>query len=284
MREKPALVGTRMDAAARGTGNAPLLAVDNVTLQYKTEQHLVTATYRVGFEVFAGERYVVLGPSGCGKSTILKAVAGFMQPVEGEIRLSGKQIKQPGSDRMMVFQEFDQLLPWKTVLGNVLFPLMVNRKMPKEQAVEHARSVIAKVNLSRFENIYPHMLSGGMKQRVAIARALAMEPAVLLMDEPFAALDALTRRKMQEELKALWDDVGFTVLFVTHSIEEAILVGSRILVLSPHPGRVKAELNADHLNFTDIGTPAFEKLHRRIHDLLFADRIETALATEAHNG
>src|SRR6185369_6997513 len=197
-----------MDAAARGTGNAPLLAVDNVTLQYKTEQHLVTATYRVGFEVFAGERYVVLGPSGCGKSTILKAVAGFMQPVEGQIRLNGKQIKQPGSDRMMVFQEFDQLLPWKTVLGNVLFPLLVNRRMPKAEATEHARD-------------------------------LAMEPAVLLMDEPFAALDALTRRKMQEELKALWDDVGFTVLFVTHSIEEALLVGSRILVLSPHPGRVK---------------------------------------------
>jgi NitT/TauT family transport system ATP-binding protein len=272
-----------MDAAARGPGTAPLLAVDNVTLQYKTEQHLVTATYRVGFEVYAGERYVVLGPSGCGKSTILKAVAGFMQPVEGEIRLNGKQIRQPGSDRMMVFQEFDQLLPWKTVLGNVLFPLLVNRRMPKAEATEHARELLAKVNLSRFENIYPHMLSGGMKQRVAIARALAMEPAVLLMDEPFAALDALTRRKMQEELKALWDDVGFTVLFVTHSIEEAILVGSRILVLSPHPGRVKAELNADHLSFSDIGTPAFEKVHRRIHDLLFADRIETALATETHN-
>src|SRR6185369_8488591 len=127
-----------MDAAARGTGNAPLLAVDNVTLQYKTEQHLVTATYRVGFEVFAGERYVVLGPSGCGKSTILKAVAGFMQPVEGQIRLNGKQIKQPGSDRMMVFQEFDQLLPWKTVLGNVLFPLLVNRRMPRAEATAHA--------------------------------------------------------------------------------------------------------------------------------------------------
>ena len=172
-----------------------------------------------------------------------------MQPVEGQIRLNGKPIDRPGSDRMMVFQEFDQLLPWKTVLGNVMFPLLVNRRMPKAQAIEHARSLLAKVNLSRFENIYPHMLSGGMKQRVAIARALAMEPAVLLMDEPFAALDALTRRKMQEELKALWDDVGFTVLFVTHSIEEALLVGSRILVLSPHPGRVKAELNADHLGF-----------------------------------
>ncbi len=264
------------------TETAPLLAVDDVTLQYKTDQHLVTATFRVGFEVYEGERFVLLGPSGCGKSTLLKAVAGFMQPVEGTMRLAGKDIRQPGSDRMMVFQEFDQLLPWKTVLGNVLFPLMVNRKMPKEQAIEHARSVIAKVNLSKFEDVYPHMLSGGMKQRVSIARALAMEPKVLLMDEPFAALDALTRRKMQEELKALWDDVRFTVLFVTHSIEEALLVGSRILVMSPHPGRVKAELNADHLDFGDIGTPEFEKLHRRIHDLLFADKVETALATGTH--
>jgi NitT/TauT family transport system ATP-binding protein len=271
-------------AGKPGATTAPLLVVDNVTLQYKTEQHLVTATYRVGFEVREGERFVLLGPSGCGKSTLLKAVAGFMPPVEGEIRLNGREIKQPGSDRMMVFQEFDQLLPWKTVLGNVLFPQLVNRRMPKDQATEHARAMLAKVNLTRFENVFPHMLSGGMKQRVAIARALAMEPAVLLMDEPFAALDALTRRNMQEELKALWDDVGFTVLFVTHSIEEAILVGSRILVLSPHPGRVKAELNADHLGFKDIGTPEFEKLHRRIHNLLFADKVETALATEIRNG
>ena len=279
----------------------PLLAVDNVTLQYKTEQHLVTATWRVGFEVYEGERFVVLGPSGCGKSTLLKAVAGFMAPVEGEIRLAGKPIERPGSDRMMVFQEFDQLLPWKTVLGNVLFPLLVNRRMPKAEATDHARALLAKVNLSRFENIYPHMLSGGMKQRVAIARALAMEPKVLLMDEPFAALDALTRRKMQEELVALWEVIPrmqiipelflpslsktlFVLFRDRHEYAAALLVGSRILVLSPHPGRVKAELNADHLSFSDIGTPAFEKLHRRIHDLLFADRVETALATETQHG
>src|SRR6476619_1832517 len=138
-------------SGTQAASNAPLLAVENVTLQYKTEQHLVTATYRVGFEVREGERFVLLGPSGCGKSTLLKAVAGFLQPGEGEIRLNGKQIKQPGSDRMMVFQEFDQLLPWKTVLGNVLFPQLVNKRMPKEQATEHARAMLAKVNLSRFE-------------------------------------------------------------------------------------------------------------------------------------
>jgi NitT/TauT family transport system ATP-binding protein len=268
----------------RQADGQPLLAVDNVTLQYKTQDSLVTATWRVGFEVFTSERFVLLGPSGCGKSTLLKAVAGFMAPVEGAIRLAGRPIDRPGSDRMMVFQEFDQLLPWKTVLGNVMFPLLVNRVMPRAEAKEHARELLAKVNLTRFEDAFPHMLSGGMKQRVAIARALAMEPKVLLMDEPFAALDALTRRKMQEELVALWEDVRFTVLFVTHSIEEALLVGSRILVLSPHPGRVKAELNAHNLGFSDLGTPAFEELHKRIHNLLFSDKIETELAPEAAHG
>jgi NitT/TauT family transport system ATP-binding protein len=270
--------------SSRAGAKAPLLAVDNVTLQYKTADHLVTATWRVGFEVFAGERFVVLGPSGCGKSTLLKAVAGFMAPVEGTIRLAGRPIDRPGSDRMMVFQEFDQLLPWKTVLGNVMFPLLVNHRMRRANAKAHARELLDKVNLTRFEHVFPHMLSGGMKQRVAIARALAMEPKMLLMDEPFAALDALTRRKMQEELVALWNDVRFTVLFVTHSIEEALLIGSRILVLSPHPGRVKAELNAHHLGFSELGTPAFEQLHRRIHNLLFADKIEAEFAPEAAHG
>src|SRR5262249_50445783 len=165
-------------ARARNPADAaPLLVVDDVTLQYKTDRSLVTATWKVGFEVYAGERFVVLGPSGCGKSTLLKAIAGFMPPVAGTIRLGGRVIERPGSDRMMVFQEFDQLLPWKTVLGNVMFPLMVNRVMPRAEATAHARALLAKVNLTRFEDVYPHMLSGGMKQRVAIARALAMEPA-----------------------------------------------------------------------------------------------------------
>jgi NitT/TauT family transport system ATP-binding protein len=274
-----------MRAGPTTTGNggavvAPLLSVDGVTLQYKTKQHLVTATYRVGFDVYEADRFVLLGPSGCGKSTLLKSIAGFMPPVEGSIRLSGKEIERPGPDRMMVFQEFDQLLPWRTVLGNVLFPLLLNRRMSKAEATEHARALLAKVNLTRFEDVHPHMLSGGMKQRVAIARALAMEPAVLLMDEPFAALDALTRRKMQEELVALWDEVRFTVIFVTHSIEEALLIGSRILLMSPHPGQVKAEMDVEHLTFTEMGTPGFEAVHKRVHGLLFADKVETALAPE----
>ena len=144
----------------------------------------------------------------------------------------------------MVFQEFDQLLPWKTVKENVMFPLLASGTSRRPGRADKAREYIAKVNLDQFADSYPHTLSGGMKQRVAIARGMAMEPDILLMDEPFAALDALTRRKMQDELLALWDDTRFTVLFVTHSIPEAIKIGNRILLLSPHPGQVKAELNS----------------------------------------
>jgi len=261
-------MGTVLPFTAQDADPGVLLDVDNVTLQYKTESRLVTATYKVAFQVHRGDRFVLLGPSGCGKSSLLKAVAGFLKPVEGTIRLNGRAVTGPGPDRMVVFQEFDQLLPWKTVLQNVLFPLHA-RGVPKREAQDRARAYIAKVGLDRFTDAYPHTLSGGMKQRVAIARAMATEPEILLMDEPFAALDALTRRRMQEELLQLWDDVRFTVLFVTHSIEEAIIVGNRILVLSPHPGQVRAELNA-HMHGHEKGD-GFAALENRIHAMLFAN-------------
>jgi len=185
-----------------------------------------------------------------------------------------RRIEEPGPDRVMVFQEFDQLLPWKTVRQNITFALVNGGRCQREaDADEIAMNYIRKVKLTGFENTYPHMLSGGMKQRVAIARGMAMEPDILLMDEPFASLDALTRRQMQEELLGLWDDTRFTVLFVTHSIEEALLVGSRILVLSPHPGQVKAELNANQHSHANVGSPEFVALQTRIHDMLFADRV-----------
>ena len=250
----------------------PLLEAAGVTLQYRTSDKVVTATRGVTFSVDKSDRFVILGPSGCGKSTILKAVAGFVAPVEGRIRLNGIEVTRPGPDRIVVFQEFDQLLPWKTVKQNVMFALEASGKMRGKAAEAQAMRYIDKVNLSKFANSYPHTLSGGMKQRVAIARALAMEPDVLLMDEPFAALDALTRRKMQEELLQLWEDTRFTVLFVTHSIPEAVLVGSRILLLSPHPGQVKGELNSDGKDPTDPTTGRC--LSDRIHEMLFADRIE----------
>jgi len=248
-----------------------LLEVNGVTLQYKTPRHLVTATYRVDFSVHQGDRYVILGPSGCGKSTLLKAVGGFMPPAEGSIRIRGRVVESPGPDRMMVFQEFEQLMPWKTVYENVLFPMKVTRKFAPVEAAARANAVIEKVGLTKFRDVYPHMLSGGMKMRVAIARAMALEPDIFLMDEPFAALDALTRRTMQQELLSLWDQLRFTVLFVTHSIEEAIILGSRILVLSPHPGRVRAELDADGLDHNSIGTAEFGALSKRIHTLLFSE-------------
>lgn len=168
------------------------------------------------------------------------AARGPLLQVDGvslEYRTAERIVRAPGPDRIVVFQEFDQLPPWRTVRQNVMFPLRQSRGMSRAEADDCAMHCLDKVGLAGFADAYPHRLSGGMKQRVAIARALAMRPKVLLMDEPFAALDALTRRRMQEELLALWDDAAFTLLFVTHSIEEALVVGSRILLLSPHPGR-----------------------------------------------
>ncbi|HWW46668.1 MAG TPA: ABC transporter ATP-binding protein [Xanthobacteraceae bacterium] len=249
-------------------GQVPLLEVKGVTLQYKTPHHLITATYRVDFNVFKGDRFILLGPSGCGKSTLQKAVGGYITPTEGEMRLKGQLIREPGPDRMMVFQEFDQLLPWKTVRQNVAFALEASRRLSGREADDRAMHYIEKVNLAKFADTFPHMLSGGMKQRVAIARGMAMEPDILLMDEPFAALDALTRRKMQDELLMLWEETKFTVLFVTHSIAEAIKIGNRILLLSPHPGRVKAELDST----TDPHAAA--DLEARIQKMLFADEMK----------
>jgi NitT/TauT family transport system ATP-binding protein len=254
-------------AAVSPVIDSPLLRVDGVTLQYKTPEHLVTATYRVSIGIHRTDRLVLLGPSGCGKSTLLKAIAGFLRPVEGSIRLKDRPVTGPGPDRMMVFQEFDQLLPWKTVAGNVMYPMTVNGVAAGE-ARARALDAIAKVNLTQFTDVYPHMLSGGMKQRVAIARAMAMKPDVLLMDEPYAALDALTRRKMQDELLQLWQDIRFTLVFVTHSIEEAVVIGSRIVVLSPHPGQVRAELNST-LAQSDRDGPEFQRLTARISHMLF---------------
>lgn len=246
-----------------------LLRVDGVTLQYRTEEHIVTATYRVSFEVHRSDRFILLGPSGCGKSTLLKAVGGYLQPIEGTITLQGKKISAPGPDRMMVFQEFDQLLPWKTVCENVVFALTASGKYSKKLAREKAHYYLEKVRLTKFADAYPHTLSGGMKQRVAIARGMAMEPKILLMDEPFAALDALTREKMQDELIQLWEETKFTVLFVTHSIHEAIRIGTRILLLSPHPGRVKAQFCSCGMDEADpvSGT----RLSQRIHELLMTE-------------
>ena len=243
-----------------------LLSVRDVTISYPTENGLFTAVEGVSFSIAEGEKFVLLGPSGCGKSTLLKSVAGFIAPSRGTVELEGRTVSRPGPDRVVVFQEFDQLLPWRTVMGNLVYPLRVARRMAEPAARAAATRYLEMVGLNKFAASYPHQLSGGMKQRVAIARALALDPRMLLMDEPFASLDALTRRKMQEELLAIWEATRKTILFVTHSIEEAVVLGDRVLILSAGPGRVRRIL--DNPAAGQRETEAALKVQREVQEIL----------------
>jgi NitT/TauT family transport system ATP-binding protein len=264
-----------MGSASENAGR-PVLEAVRLTLDYVTESGRVRAVENVSFTVAKGERLVLLGPSGCGKSSILKAIAGFIRPSEGSILLDGRPVDRPGPDRVVVFQEFDQLLPWKTVRENVAFPLQVARGKSKAEARQIAEAALEKVGLARALDAYPHTLSGGMKQRAAIARALAAAPEVLLMDEPFAALDALTRTNLQNDLLDLADELKFTLVFVTHSIEEAVLVGSRLHLLSPHPGRTLATFDTATFGRDQRGTAEFGDIVRDINSALFDRRTEIA--------
>lgn len=216
-----------------------LLDVRDVSVRYRAEHSDTLAITNVRLSVRSGERIVVVGPSGCGKTTLLKAIAGFLPIANGEITLRGKPIGPPSPDRLMVFQEFDQLFGWRTVKRNVELPLRTARGLSRPEAAARALDALRKVKLTEFAGAFPHTLSGGQKQRAAIARAMAMEPEILLMDEPFGSLDALTRTAMQTELVRLLDMSGTTLILVTHSIEEAIAIGDRIVVLSGRPGRIQ---------------------------------------------
>jgi NitT/TauT family transport system ATP-binding protein len=193
----------------------------------------------LNLDVAAGEFLTVVGPSGCGKSTILDLVAGLAKPSGGRLTIDGKPITGPGLDRSVVFQQYT-LLPWRTAAANVEFALEAKGGMTKKQRAEQARDYLDLVGLSEFANRYPHELSGGMKQRVAIARSLSYEPEVLLMDEPFGALDAQTRERLQEELIGIWRRTGTTVIFITHDIDEAVFLGQRVAVMSAPPHLVAA--------------------------------------------
>jgi NitT/TauT family transport system ATP-binding protein len=247
----------------------------------------------VDLEVHDGELLCVVGPSGCGKSTLLDLLAGLTLPTSGRVLLNGTPVEGPGLDRAVVFQQY-ALLPWRTAQGNVELGLEA-KGVPKRQRADKAREHLHLVGLDGFENRHPHELSGGMKQRVAIARSLAFEPDVLLMDEPFAALDAQTRETLQAELLRIWADTGTTIVFVTHGIEEAVYLGQRVAVMTARPGRIKAivDIGVDAGGATALAAgqadldddvrsrPAFGHYRHRIWELLHDDTRPSGPTTRA---
>jgi NitT/TauT family transport system ATP-binding protein len=218
------------------------IEICDVSLVYDTPSGRVPAVDRVSFSIKPSEFLCIVGPSGCGKSTLLNMIAGFIPPTGGDIRIGGQAVTGHGVDRGIVFQDFAQLFPWRTALGNVAFGLEM-KGMAKDEREAVALRQLALVKLEKFARSYPHHLSGGMQQRVAIARALAYNPAVLLMDEPFAALDALTRDEMQRLLADVWRETRKTVVYVTHNVAEAVYLADRVVVMTPHPGRLKSEIS-----------------------------------------
>ncbi|WP_342306408.1 ABC transporter ATP-binding protein [Methanolobus sp. ZRKC5] len=218
--------------------------VNNVFRRFtKDEDTSTLALENVNLEVNDKDFVCFIGPSGCGKTTFLRIISGLDKPDEGEVYLDGKKIESPGPDRGMVFQEYS-LFPWKSVIDNIIFgPQMSGIK--KKDALKDAEKYLELVGLQQFRDSYPYELSGGMKQRVAIARALANEPSVLLMDEPFGALDAQTRNILQQELLDIWQKKHITVLFVTHSVDEAVFLADKIVLMSARPGKIKEIINVD---------------------------------------
>jgi NitT/TauT family transport system ATP-binding protein len=226
----------------------------------------ITALQKINLHVAAGEFVCLLGPSGCGKSTLLNAIAGFLVPSAGEILIQGQAISGPGPDRGMVFQEY-ALFPWMTVADNVAFGLAIKR-LPRAEIAARVDQLLARFGLLQFRDRFPKDLSGGMRQRVAIARVLALDPPILLMDEPFAALDALTRQTLQDDLLRLWAELGKTVIFVTHSIDEALYLADRVVVMTYRPGTIKRDERLDLPRPRDPTAPAFNDRKRELAALV----------------
>jgi NitT/TauT family transport system ATP-binding protein len=243
----------------------------------------------VDLDIAAGEFITLVGPSGCGKSTILDLVAGLAKPSAGTLTIDGARITGPGLDRSVVFQQYT-LLPWRTAQANIELALEAKGGLGRRERAERARTYLELVGLSEFANRYPHELSGGMKQRIAIARSLSYEPEVLLMDEPFGALDAQTRERLQEELLAIWERTGTTVVFITHDIDEAVFLGQRVAVMSARPGRIRqvisVDLDREDADETDVrGTRQFADYRHQVWSLLREQQARPALAqvgTEVH--
>jgi NitT/TauT family transport system ATP-binding protein len=240
---------------------------------------VVRALEHVSLDVREGEFLCLLGPSGCGKSTLLQLIAGLEPVSEGTIHMDGREIAGPAADRGMVFQSH-ALFPWRTVLQNIEFGLEV-RRLPKAERHAQARRYAELVGLKGFEHSFPSELSGGMKQRVGIARALANDPTVLLMDEPFGALDAQTREIMQQDLLDIWRQTGRTIIFVTHSVQEAVFLGDRIAVMTARPGRLKAVIDVSLSHPRDVTSPEFGRLMRPVYAAVKEEVLKTLVRDPA---
>lgn len=239
-----------------------VLSIRNLSKSFPKEDGEIEALKNINLDIRNNELVCVLGPSGCGKTTLLRLIAGLQDPTSGEIILNGKVVEAPGSDRGMVFQEF-ALYPWRTVKKNIEFGLEI-KKITAEERDAISKRLIETVGLTGFENTRPNELSGGMKQRVGIARALAIDPAILLMDEPFGALDAQTRNQMQKELLRIWKETKKTILFVTHSVDEAVFLADRVIVLTRRPSEIREIFNIDLVRPRDRADPEFLALRKKI--------------------
>ena len=238
----------------------PHVAIRGVTKRFQVGDGDVDALARIDLTIGHGELVCLIGASGCGKSTLLRIVAGFEEPTTGEVAVEGKPVTGPGSDRGMVFQDY-ALFPWMTVRQNIGFGPR-QRQLPRKEVEEIADGFVRLVGLESAANRYPNQLSGGMKQRVAIARVLANDANVLLMDEPFGALDALTREQLQHELLQIWARTRVTIIFITHSVEEAMLLADRVLVMSAGPGRIANDVAIDLPRPRDVASPEFNAVRR----------------------
>lgn len=252
------------------TQTSAALEITDVSITFASKRGRVTALDGVDLDVQTGEFITIAGPSGCGKSTLLKAVAGLTLPSSGRVRLNGEDVTGPRQDIGYVFQRA-ALLEWRSVRGNILLQAEM-RGMDMKRANARADELIEMTGLTGFEKALPHELSGGMQQRVSLCRALLHEPRVLLMDEPFGALDALTREKMNVELNRIWSQTGTTVLLVTHSVAEAVYLASRVVVMSPRPGRILEEHTVDlpaERGYAEVlATPEFTRISTRVRELL----------------
>jgi nitrate ABC transporter ATP-binding subunit len=243
-------------------GQPETLTIHGVTKRFAVGDDEVEALAPVDLAIPKGEFVCMIGASGCGKSTLLRIIAGFEEPTTGEVAIDGKPVTGPGSDRGMVFQDY-ALFPWMTVRQNISFGPR-QRHLTREEIDKTTDEFVRMVGLERFADRYPSQLSGGMKQRVAIARVLANNANILLMDEPFGALDALTREQLQNELLQIWKRTGVTTIFVTHSVEEAVLLADRVLVMSAGPGRIDSDFRIDLARPRDVSSPEFNALRRDV--------------------